>query len=106
MGIGGELVGVLRREVAARIVDVSASGCRLEVSGQVARAVVCELRLLIDGEIFVDHVRITRCVNVRGSGARYSVGAEFLWTTEREQRSLRRLVTVLRKRAADVSARG
>jgi hypothetical protein len=42
--------------------------------------------------MFVDDVRVTRCVSVEGSGSSYLVGAEFVQTRSAGEGSIRRAV--------------
>jgi hypothetical protein len=59
---------------------------------------VGELRLHVDRQVFVDDVRVTRCVLVKGSGSVYRVGVEFLQTRRPGDRSIRLAVgTLLRE---------
>jgi hypothetical protein len=86
----GELVGVLRRELHVRLLNVSGSGCLLESQLRVVPGTIGTLRLLLGEDEYSDDVRIVRCQPVEG-GSIYYVGAEFVWTAPLHQRSLRRV---------------
>jgi hypothetical protein len=85
-----ELVGVLTREVATRLVEISRSGCLLESSQRIDEGTVGTLRLEVRGQTYAEDVRVTRCVAVAGSGSSYLVGIEFLQTTAADGMSIRR----------------
>jgi hypothetical protein len=90
--LGEEVFGVLVRGVPARLLEISRSGCLLESRKPVEPGVVGELRLQSGGAMFVDDVRVTRCVSVEGSGSSYLVGAEFVQTRSAGEGSIRRAV--------------
>ncbi len=90
--LDGEVFGVLARNMPSRLIEVSRSGCLLESGHRMEDGTVGELRLEVDGELFVDDVRVTRCVRVEGSGSSYLVGAEFLQTRRPGEYSIRRAV--------------
>ena len=85
--------GMLARNVPMRLIDIGRSGCLLESHQRVENGTLGELRLQVDDEIFVDDVRVTRCVLVEGSGALYRVGAEFVQTRRPGEHSIRRAMT-------------
>jgi len=87
-----EVIGILERDVPTRLLDLSRTGCLLESLQPVENGTVAELRLQIDHEVFVDDVRVTRCVLVKGSGSVYLVGAEFLQIHRPGERSIRRAI--------------
>ena len=87
-----EVFGVLARNVPTRLLDISRSGCLLESRQRVETGTVGELRLEVGREVFVDDVRVTRCVLVEGSGSSYLVGAEFVQTRRPGEQSIRRAV--------------
>jgi hypothetical protein len=94
-----DVVAVLAREVAVRLVDLSVSGCLLESSHQLTVGAMGTLLVRFDGKEFVDDVRVIRCRQSEGSSGIYYVGAEFLWTNAPHDGSLRRMVTRLRTSA-------
>jgi hypothetical protein len=87
-----DIIGMLERDVPTRLLDISRTGCLLESRQRVEDGTVAELRLQIDDDVFVDDVRVTRCVLVKGSGSIYLVGAEFVQTHRPGERSIRRAI--------------
>ena len=90
-----ELVGLLRREVPVRVLNVSLSGLLLETAGPLDVGSACELRIQMKARMFVDDIRVVRCMPVQGSPA-YRVGAQFLWTSRAGPDSVRRLAASFR----------
>jgi pilus assembly protein Flp/PilA len=88
--LGDGICGVLARTVPSRVIDVSRSGCLIESDYYVADGTVGELRIQLQDQLLFDDVRVTRCVRVEGSGARYLVGVEFLQTRRPDAQSIRR----------------
>lgn len=82
-------VAVLTRELRVRLLDISLSGCRLESSHRIEPGTCGVLRMNVDGAVFRDDVRVVRIQRVDG-GARWTIGLEFLWTSQPGERSLRR----------------
>jgi hypothetical protein len=95
-----DLAGVLTREVRVRLVNISGSGCLVELSAQVETGVTGVLKVEIDGEQYADDIRVARVQRVHGSSATWHVGAEFLWTTYPGSRSLRRVASRLQRDVA------
>lgn len=91
-----ELVGVLRRQLTARVLNFSVSGCLLETSLNIAVGSACELRVNLADQVLVDDITVTRCVELPGAGAKYRVGAQFLWTSNPGPHSLRRFAATMR----------
>jgi len=85
--------GMLARNLPMRLIDIGRTGCLLESHQRVENGTLGELRLQVDAEIFVDDVRVTRCVLVEGSGSLYRVGAEFVQTRRPGEHSIRRAMT-------------
>jgi hypothetical protein len=94
-----DLVAVLGREVAVRLVDISASGCLLESGSRLVLGATGSLLVTFEGRDYIDDVRIMRCRHCEGAGSSYQIGAEFLWTNTPHERSLRRIVTRLQASA-------
>jgi hypothetical protein len=90
-----DLVAVLGREVSVRLVDISTSGCLLASDSRLETGTIGVLRVSIDDTDFADDVRVMRCQACEGSSALYHIGAQFLWTTSPDERSLRRAITRL-----------
>jgi hypothetical protein len=94
-----DVMGVLARDVDVRLLNVSASGCLIESRRRIESGTTAALRLLVDGDEYVDDVIVSRCSEVQGAGARYHVGVEYLWTTAPGARSLRRMAMRLQQLA-------
>jgi hypothetical protein len=84
-----DLVAVLGREVAVRLLEISASGCLLECNNRLDVGRHGSLRVAFEGREYTDDVRIMRCREVSGSSAIYHAGAEFVWTAPPQVGSLR-----------------
>jgi hypothetical protein len=92
---GPELTGMLGRNVPTRLIDISRTGCLLESRQRVEDGTVGELQLQVQRDVFVDDVRVTRCVLVEGSGSIYRVGAEFVQTRRPGEHSIRRAIAAI-----------
>ncbi len=90
-----DVLGLLAREVPARLVDISRTGCLLESSRHVDVGTVGELRLEVQSHRYVDDVRVTRCVLMEGSSSTYLVGVEFVATHRPGERSIRRAIAAI-----------
>ena len=95
-----DLAGVLTREVRVRLVNISGSGCLVEMNARVEPGTTGVLKVEVDGEQYADDIRVARLQRVHGSSATWHVGAEFLWTTYPGSRSLRRIASRLQREAA------
>jgi hypothetical protein len=84
-------LGVLARNLEMRVVNVSLSGCLLELSGPIEIGTLATLRVTVGGEIYTDDVHVIRCKEV--DDAVYHAGVKFLWTTPPHRRSIRRIAT-------------
>ena len=102
---GPEVIGMLARKVPARLIDISRTGCLLESHQRVEVGTVGDLRLQVQRDIFIDDVRVTRCVLVEGSGSLYLVGAEFVQTRRPGERSIRRAVADILRGLTDPTPR-
>jgi len=91
-------LAVLSRDVAVRLVNISASGCLLETDSRLREGTTGSLRLVFEGIDYADDVRVVRCTENEGARG-YSVGAEFLWTTNPGERTLRRVLATLQPSA-------
>lgn len=83
-------VGLLTREIQARLLNFSPSGCLIETNTRLDVDTIGSLRFLMDGRECVDDVRVVRCRQIEGAGSLYHVGARFLWTTAAGKGTLRR----------------
>ena len=87
-----DVVAVLGRDVAVRLVDISNSGCLIQTETRLAEGTTGTLRLTFDGVDYVDDVRIVRCQAPTVGDSWFRLGAQFLWTTHPGERSLRRVI--------------
>lgn len=88
-----DVVAVLGRDVAVRLVDISGSGCLVQSETRIAEGTTGTLRLSYGGVDYVDDVRIVRCQAPTAGDGWYRIGAQFLWTSHPGERSLRRVIT-------------
>ena len=87
-----DMVAVLGRDVNVRLIDISNSGCLIQSETRLAEGTTGTLRLSYGGVEYVDDVRIMRCQAPNGGDSWFRLGAQFLWTTNPGERSLRRVV--------------
>lgn len=87
-----QMLGVLRREVQVRLLNLSGSGCLMESERRVEPGTIGSLRLMLGGDEYSDDVRIVRCQVIEG-GSNYHVGVEFVWAAPPHPRSLRRALS-------------
>lgn len=90
-----DVVAVLGRDVAVRLIDISNSGCLIQSETRIAEGTTGTLRLSYDGVDYVDDVRIVRCQAPNVGDSWFRLGAQFLWTTHPGERSLRRVIAGL-----------
>ena len=83
-----DALAVLTRELRARVINVSKSGCLIESHQRLAVGTIGSLRLRIGGHEYLDVVEVMRCQPIQGSSV-YHVGVRFLTSTSRDERSLR-----------------
>lgn len=88
-----DLVAVLGRQVPVRLVEISGCGCLLEGTGRLEPGTAGLLSVVFDDEAYSDDIRVMRCRE--GEGGLYRIGAEFLWTRNPKERSLRRILARL-----------
>lgn len=87
-----DVVAVLGRDVAVRLIDISNSGCLLQSETRLAEGTTGTLRLSYNGVEYIDDVRVMRCQMPNPGDSWFRLGAQFLWTTTPGERSLRRVV--------------
>jgi len=87
-----DVVAVLGRDVTVRLVDISNSGCLIQSETRLAEGTHGTLRLTFGGGDYVDDVRIMRCQAPHAGDSWFRLGAQFLWTSNPGERSLRRVV--------------
>ncbi len=73
-----DFVGVLDTNLSVAVEDISRSGCLLETRSTIPVGTVGRLSVDIDGTVYSDNVRVTRCVAIPGGGERHYVGVAFL----------------------------
>lgn len=84
-------LAVLTRELEMCVLNISLSGCLLELTGPIEIGTLATLRIIVAGEVYTDDVHVIRCKEV--DEAVYHAGARFLWTTPPHRRSIRRIAT-------------
>ncbi|MBA2302718.1 MAG: PilZ domain-containing protein [Acidobacteria bacterium] len=87
-----DVVAVLGRDIAVRLIDISKSGCMIHSETRLAEGTTGTLRLTYGGADYIDDVRIVRCQASNGGDGWYRLGAQFLWTSNPSERSLRRVI--------------
>ena len=85
---------VLMRERRARIIDISESGCLIEIRRRLDVGTVGTLQLQLGTAEFRDHFEVVRCEAVEGARSLYHLGVRFLWTTPRHVGSIRHAVAL------------
>lgn len=85
--------GVLTRQLRARAINVSRSGCLIECDQRLDVGTVGSLRLQIGSQEYLDDIEVVRCQPIEGSSVCH-VGVRFLKSTARHARSIRHLVTL------------
>ena len=88
----GDRAAVLMRELAARVLDISASGCLIEGRRYLEVGTVGRLCLKFGSDECSDDVEVVRCETVEGERSLFHVGVRFLWTTPRDIGSIRHAV--------------
>ena len=83
---------VLTRELRARIIDISESGCLIEVHRRLDVGTVGTLELQLGAAEVRDDFEVVRCQAVDRARSIYHVGVRFLWTTPRHVGSIRHAV--------------
>ncbi len=71
------MVIVLQQELRVRLVNISRSGCLLQVSRCVGVGTVGRLRVALDDVEYADNVRVARCTSLTGTAC--ELGVELLW---------------------------
>lgn len=92
-----DVVGVLTRETRVDVLDISGSGCLVESGRPLETGISATLRVVIGGNLYGDDVRVVRGGMRQGSGGRWRIGAEFLWTSQPGPMSLRRAASRIRQ---------
>ena len=84
---------VLMRDLAMRVVDISAAGCLIESPRYLPVGTVGQLRLKFGSDECADDVEVVRCEPVESVRSLFHVGVRFLWTTPRDVGSIRHAVS-------------
>jgi hypothetical protein len=85
---------VLTRELRARIVEVSESGCLIEIYRRLEVGTVGTLQLQFRGKDYRDDFEVVRCQVVERARSLYHAWVRFLWTTPRHVGSIRHAVAI------------
>lgn len=99
--LSSDAIGLLGREIAVELFNISRSGCLLESRSAIPAGAVGTLSVEIDGTSYTDNVRVARCQALPGSGDRHHVGVEFLPLIRPGVGSLRRYAASLRQGGPD-----
>ena len=74
---------VFEQELPVQLLNVSRSGCLLQVSRPVRVGTVGRLRVALDNTEYADDVRIARCESLRNAACH--LGVELLWVAKTKQ---------------------
>jgi hypothetical protein len=74
---------VFQQELPVQLVNVSRSGCLLQVSRPVRVGTIGRLRVAVDDTEYADDVRVARCDSERGAVCH--VGVELLWVAKAKE---------------------
>lgn len=85
---------LLVRELRARVIDISESGCFLEIRRRLDVGTVGTMRLELGPGQYADDLEVVRCEPVEGAGCLYHVAVRFLWTTPRHAGSIRQAMAL------------
>ena len=100
-------IGVIERDFPARLINISGSGCLLELDRPLEIGLTGALDVGFGGRDYTDRVQVTRCQAIAGRGSTYHVGMQFVWGDRPPDGSLRRFATngVWREAASGVVLR-
>lgn len=98
----GKAVGLLRRDVAVELLNISRSGCLLESPKPIPAGTLACVTVEMDGQSYSDEVRVARCLEMPGAGERHYVGVQFVSLRLPSQQSLRVLAASLPEDASGV----
>jgi hypothetical protein len=85
----GEAFGMLVWTLPVRLLDVSQSGCLVEVARHLETGTNGQLQLDVEGLLHIDDVRVCRCQMREGASRVHHAGVELLRTRRLSRRSLR-----------------
>jgi len=83
----------MTRQLRARAINVSRSGCLIECDNTLEVGTVASLRLQIDSQEYLGDVEVVRCRPIEGSSVCH-VGVRLLKSTARDARSIGHAVTL------------
>ena len=84
-----KMPAVLVRQYRGRLLDISTTGCLLEIAAPLSPGAVGRLEATIDGQLHVEAVRVARVDAAPKSGGTMQVGLEFLLVTPAVAGSIR-----------------
>jgi hypothetical protein len=87
------MTGMLIRQLRARAINVSRSGCLIECDRRLEVGTIASLQLQIGSQEYLDDVEVVRCQPIEGSSVCH-VGVRLLTSTARNARSIRHAVTL------------
>jgi hypothetical protein len=73
----GHHFAVLTKEFRVQVLNCSSSGCLFETRSRMEVGTIASLRLLWNGEEFVEELRVVRCRQIEGAGSVYHVEPSF-----------------------------
>ena len=82
----------LTRELRVRLIDISESGCLLELARHMEVGLVGTLQLQLGTGEFRDDFEVVRCQVAERERSLYRIAVRFLWTTPRHAGSIRQAV--------------
>jgi hypothetical protein len=85
----GEAFGMLVSTLQVRLVEVSRTGCLVEVARHLEPGTNGQLQLDVEGLLHIDDVRVCRCRMREGASRGHYAGVELLRTRRLSRRSLR-----------------
>jgi hypothetical protein len=86
-------LGLIERDLPARLINISGSGCLLELDRPLDAGLTGTLEVGFGGRAYTDRVQVTRCQSIAGRGSTFHVGLQFVWGDRPPDGSLRRFAT-------------
>jgi hypothetical protein len=86
---GGLQLAALTKEIQARVLNCSPTGCLVETTTAVAIGTVAVLQVTWDGQELSDTVRVVRVQQIEGAGGVTHLGMQFVSTTPPNAGTLR-----------------
>jgi hypothetical protein len=83
-------LGVIEHRFRAQLVNISGSGCLLELDRPLEVGLTGTLEVGFGGHDYTDRVQVTRCQLIAGRGSTYQVGVQFVWGDRPPDGSIRR----------------